>query len=73
MRESSTRFTLTYKSLKTGQPSYLRSRLSFPSHRCTQSSSHITHRRPSLTSRLKLQIDLIIILLLFCGTVSHLI
>jgi len=55
MRESNTRFSfsLTYKSIKTGQPSYLRSLLSFPSHRCTRSSSHITLSRPSLTSRLK--------------------
>jgi len=46
---------LTYKSLKTGQPSYLRSLLSFPSHRCTRSSSLITQvSRPSLTSRLKI-------------------
>jgi len=48
--------SLTYKSLKTGQPFYLRSLLSFPSHRCrpTRSSSHITLNRPSLTSRLKI-------------------
>jgi len=45
---------LTYKSLKTSQPSYLRSLLSFPSHRCTRSSSLITLSRPSLTSRLKI-------------------
>ena len=46
--------SLTYKSLKTGQPSYLRSLLSFPSHRSTRSSSLITLSRPSLTSRLKI-------------------
>jgi len=46
--------SLTYKSLKTGQPSYLRSLLSFPSHRCTRSSFLITLSRPSLTSRLKI-------------------
>jgi len=46
--------SLTYESLKTGQPSYLRSLLSFPSHRCTRSSSLITLSRPSLTSRLKI-------------------
>jgi len=34
--------SLTYKSFITGQPSYLRSLLSFPSHRCTWSSSLIT-------------------------------
>jgi len=45
---------LTYKSLKNGQPSYLRSLLSFASHRCTRSSSLITLSRPSLTSRLKI-------------------
>jgi len=45
---------LTYKSLKAGQPPYLRSLLSFPSHRCTQSSSLITLSRPSLTSRPKI-------------------
>jgi len=54
MRESNIRFSLTYKSLKTGQPSYLRSVLSLPSRRCTQSSSLITLSRPSLTSRLKI-------------------
>jgi len=43
--------SLTYKSLKTGQPSYL---LSFPAHRCTQSSSLITLSRPSLTFCLKI-------------------
>jgi len=36
--------SLTYKSLKTGQPSYLRSVLSFPLHRCIRSSSLITCR-----------------------------
>jgi len=46
--------SLTYKSLETGQPSYFRSLLSFPSHRCTRSSSHITLSRLSLTSRLKI-------------------
>jgi len=46
--------SLAYKSLKTGQPSYLRSLLSFPSHRCTRSSSLITLSRPYLTSRLKI-------------------
>jgi len=45
--------SLTYKSLKIDQPSYLRSLLSFPSHRCTRSSSLITLSRLSLTSRLK--------------------
>jgi len=43
---------LTYKSLKTGQPSYLRFILSFPSHRCTRSSSPIALSHPYLTSRL---------------------
>jgi len=46
--------SLTYKSLKTGQPSYLRSLLSFPSYRCTRSSSLITLSHPSLTFRLKI-------------------
>jgi len=50
--------SLINKSLKTGQPSYLRSilsfLLSFPSHSCTRSSSLITLSRPSLTSRLKI-------------------
>jgi len=46
--------SFTYKSLKTGQPSYLHSLLSFPSHRCTRSSSRITLSRPSLTFRLKI-------------------
>jgi len=43
-----------FGSLKTGQPSYLRSLLSFPSHRCTRSSSLITLSRHSRTSRLKI-------------------
>jgi hypothetical protein len=46
--------SLTYTSLKIGQPFYLRSLLSFPSHRSTRSSSLITLSRPSLTSRLKI-------------------
>jgi len=46
--------SLTNKSLKTGQPSYLRSLLSFHSHRCTRSSCVITLSRHSLTSRLKI-------------------
>jgi len=46
--------SLTYKSLNTGQPSYLRSLLSSPSHRCTRSSSCITFSRPFLTSHLKI-------------------
>jgi len=52
-----------YKSLKTGQPSYLRSLLPFSSRRCTRSSSLIILSRPSLTSRLKIaNIDPYIIL-----------
>jgi len=46
-------FSYTYKSLETSQPSYLSSLLSFPSHRCTWSSSLITLSRPSITSCLK--------------------
>jgi len=74
-RESNTRFTLSliYKSRKTGELSYLRSLLSLPSHRCISLlllSPLVTLLLPLV---LKLQIDLIIILLLFCGTVSHLI
>jgi len=42
--------SLTYKSLNTCQPSYLRSLLSFPSHRCTRSSFLISLSRPSLKS-----------------------
>jgi len=63
--------SLTYKSLKTGQPSYLRSLLSFTTSFYSVFSYHPRH--PSLTSRLELQTDLSIILLLVCGTVSHLI
>jgi len=57
MRELTTRLgslSVTYKSLKTGQPSYLRSLRSFSSHHCTQSSSLITLSRPALTSHLKI-------------------
>jgi len=46
--------SLTYESLKTGQPSYLRSLLSFSSRRCTRSSSLNTLSRHSLTSCLKI-------------------
>jgi len=46
--------SLTYKSGKTGQPSYLCSLLSFTSNLCTRSSSPITLGRPSLTSRLNI-------------------
>jgi hypothetical protein len=46
--------SLTYKSLQTGYPSYLRSLLSFTPHRSTRSSSLITLNRPSHTSRLKI-------------------
>jgi len=53
MGESNTWFSLTYKSLKPGQPSYLRSLLSFISRRCTRSSL-ITLSRPYLTSGLKI-------------------
>jgi len=64
--------SFTYKSLKTGQPSYLRFLLSY---------LHIVlldlllSPLVALLSPLafKLQIDLIIILLLFCGIVYHLI
>jgi len=45
---------LAYKSLKTGQPSYLHSLLPFSSHCCTRSSSLITFSRPSLTTRHKI-------------------
>jgi len=60
MRESNAMFSLslslTYKSLKTGQPSYLRYALSFfiPFTSLYSSSSAITLSRPSLTSRLKI-------------------
>jgi len=74
MRESSrpTRFSHahTYKYLKTGQPYYLHSLISFFSHGCTRYSSLVTLSRPFLTSCLKLQIDLIITPLLFCGSLS---
>jgi hypothetical protein len=46
--------SLTYKSLKTGHPSYLRSLLSLTPHRSTRSSSSITLNRPSVTSGLKI-------------------
>jgi len=49
IRESNTRFSLTYNTLKTGQPSYLRSLLSFPLHRCIRSSSLVTISRHFLT------------------------
>jgi len=54
MRESNTRFSLSHITLKTGQPSYLRSLPLFPSHRCILGLPLITLGRPSLTSRLKI-------------------
>jgi len=45
--------SLILKSLKTGQPSYICSLLSLPSHHSTRYSSLITLSRPSLTSCLK--------------------
>jgi len=45
--------SLTY-TFQTGQPSYHRSLLSFPSNRCTRTSSLTTLSRPSLTSRHKI-------------------
>jgi len=50
-------FSLAYKSLKTAQPSYLRSVLSFPSHHSTRSSL-ITLSRTSLTSLLQIANEL---------------
>jgi len=62
----------TYISLKTGQPSYSRSLHSFPSPRSTRSSSLITLIVALLLPLvLKLQTNLFIISLLFCGTVKH--
>jgi len=53
--KKATRFSLSYISLKTGQPSYLLSLLLFPSHHCTRSSFLITLIHPSLiTSRFKI-------------------
>jgi len=46
--------SLTYKSLQTGHPSYLRSLLSFAPNRSTRSSSLLTLNRPSNSSRLKI-------------------
>ena len=46
--------SLTYKSLQTGHPSYLRSLLSLTPNRSTRSSSLITLNRPTNTSRLKI-------------------
>jgi exonuclease III len=46
--------SLTYKSLQTGHPSYLRSLLSFTPNRSTRSSSLITLNRPTNTSRLRI-------------------
>ena len=46
--------SLTYKSLQTGKPCYLRSLLSFTPNRSTRSSSLVTFNRPSNSSRLKI-------------------
>ena len=46
--------SLTYKSLQTGKPCYLRSLLSFTPNRSTRSSSLVTLNRPSHCSRLKI-------------------
>jgi len=57
--------SLTYKSLKIGQPSYLRSLLSFPSHCSTRSSSLFTQVTLLSPLVVKLEWDLSIILLMF--------
>ena len=46
--------SLTHKALKTGQPTYLRSLLSFTPYRSTRSASSVTLNRPSVTSGLKI-------------------
>jgi hypothetical protein len=46
--------SLTHKTLKTGQPTYLRSLLSFTPYRSTRSASFVTLNRPSVTSGLKI-------------------
>ena len=53
MREFSTKFSLTDKSLQTGKPCYLRSLFAFTPNRSTRSSSLVTLNRPSNCSRLK--------------------
>jgi len=65
MRGSSTGFSLAYKFLKTGQPSYLHTFLSFPSHHSTRSSSHVTICCHYLISHFKIAIFLIF--LAFCS------
>ena len=54
MREFSTKFSLSCKSLQTGKPCYLRSLLSFTPNRSTRFSSLVTLNRPSNSSRLKI-------------------
>jgi len=65
----------TYKFLKTGKPSYLRSLLSFHSLHIVLLGLLLPSPLVALLSPLvlKYQIDLIIILLLLYGTISHLI
>jgi hypothetical protein len=46
--------SITYKTLQSGQPSYLHSLLNVQSNRTTRSSDIITLQRPSVRSRLKL-------------------
>jgi len=59
--------SLIYKYLKTGQPSFIRSLLSFPAHCSTRSPFLIVSPLVALLTALS------IILLVMCGTVSHLI
>jgi len=64
----------TYNSVKTGQPSYLHSHHSFPSHRSILGFLLLSPLVALLLPLvLKLQTDLYIILNLLCGKVSHLI
>jgi len=63
----------TYKSLKTSQPSYLRSLPSSASHSYTWSSSLITLSRSSLTSHLKIANRSYYHSASVYGTISHLI
>jgi len=63
--------SLTHKYLKTGQSSWVRTLLVFPSHRCTRSSSLITLSHPSPTSRHVIVNIYVYILLLFYGIFFH--
>jgi len=62
--------SITYKTLQSGQPSYLHSLLNVRSNRTTRSSDIITLKRPSVRSRFKVTDKSLPIMLLYFGIID---